>query len=159
MSSTPILHLAPCPDSFPFQAKYIPLVPNSPVVLGSEAVDSPGGQSVRSASATNGWFAPRPGPTINGSGIAAPPIASLPLSSSHAEVWTQGNLVYIRDLDSAFGTIVNESRIKQATLLRGGDIIALGSKIPRNSNTPGYITEDHLRPILAKVTLVGVPSS
>lgn len=53
---------------------------------------------------------------------------------------------------------MNDIKIKNITVLRTGDIINLGVQIPRNSNTPTYITDEQLKPIIAKVTLKGVVS-
>lgn len=92
-------------------------------------------------SSSNGWFSPVPA-----ADRSQPNISPLPLSSSHAELsfkngkvrlryhrctaTTALNLciscytqVYIKDLDSAFGTFVNGSRISGETQLNSGDIL------------------------------------
>ena len=85
--------------------------------------------------------------------------------------------IYIRDLDSPFGTFVNDVKIKNIVKLQTGDIVvclssawvlqmvydslclqSLGTQIPRNSNTPGYITDEQLKPVIARVTLMGIGS-
>ncbi|KAF5383240.1 hypothetical protein D9615_004865 [Tricholomella constricta] len=149
---SPMLSLTAAVGSFPFQTKYIPMSRDVRIKLGAE-VDADSGQT-RSATQTNGWFAPQRSRVAEGS-----PVSPLPLSSSHSEFWWDGQQVYIRDLDSPFGTYVNDVKIKKAVVLSSGDIISLGSKISRNANTPSYITDDHLKPVIAKVTLAGVSSS
>ncbi|KAF9457823.1 hypothetical protein BDZ94DRAFT_1272174 [Collybia nuda] len=158
-SNTPMLNLTPVSGSFPFQPKYIPLTSAAKVVLGSDVRDTTS-SSVRTATALNGWFASKPPPRINGvnGDHALAPISSLPLSSSHSEIWLEEQKVYIRDLDTPFGTFVNNVKIKSTTVLKDGDIISLGIPIPRNRNTPSHITDEHLSPIIAKVVVAGVPS-
>jgi hypothetical protein len=69
---------------------------------------------------------------------------------------------------------VNGLRIEKGIILKTGDIIvqiffpfpsdqfliifyqSLGSRIARNEKTPAYITDFHLRPVIAKVSLTGV---
>ncbi|KAG5653303.1 hypothetical protein H0H81_001263 [Sphagnurus paluster] len=148
--STPMLNLSPVSGSFPFVSKYIPMSRDVPVTLGAQ-VDAESGQS-RAATETNGWFAPQRASRSNGGSAVSP----LPLSSKHSEVWWDGIQIYIRDLDSPFGTYLNELRINGTKVLKTGDIVSLGTQIARNSKTPSYITDDHLKPIIAKVTLVGV---
>lgn len=71
----------------------------------------------------------------------------------HARIWSDGSKVFLRDIETAFGTYVNDVRITQDVELKSGDVVTLGSKIPRNSNTPAYITDDHLKPVIAIVTV------
>ncbi|KIK04576.1 hypothetical protein K443DRAFT_4547 [Laccaria amethystina LaAM-08-1] len=141
MVSTPSLHLSPTSGSFSFQPKQIKLC-DKRVVLGIEIPDDP----AHTSSSSNGWFTVVR--TRNSTGISP-----LPVSTSHAEVWLSGSKVYIRDLDSPFGTFVNGVKIKTDTLLQQGDVLSLGSPVQRNSQTPAYITDDHLKPIIAKVVL------
>lgn len=75
---------------------------------------------------------------------------------------------------------MNDVKINKTTVLKTGDTIvmmllssarysdgslslvitpqSLGVEIPRNGNTPTYITSEQLKPIIAKVTLTGVAS-
>ncbi|KAG6844864.1 hypothetical protein H0H87_002987 [Tephrocybe sp. NHM501043] len=110
----PTLSLSSVPGSFPFQTKYIPLPLNVTVTLGSEVDDNSGQKRITSA--TNGWFAPQ---TLGGGS----PISPLPLSSLHSQVWWDGLEVYIRDLDSPFGTYVNNIKVTGTRIIRAGDII------------------------------------
>lgn len=153
MGNTPMLSLSAVSESFPFATKYIPLTLDVKITLGA-VVDADSGQT-RVASATNGWFAPQRPPRTSG-GLAVSP---LPLSASHSVVWWDGQQVWIRDLDSPFGTYVNDVKIKTTKVLKTNDIISLGSNISRNANTPNDITDAQLKPIIAKVTLAGISSS
>ncbi|KDR72657.1 hypothetical protein GALMADRAFT_142954 [Galerina marginata CBS 339.88] len=161
--STPTMTLSPASGTFPFQEKTIPMPSGTKVILGSTEVST--GLPARVPSASNGWFPPK---QTEDSAIAS--VSPLPLSSSHAEIWCDGGKhvltflalplmqVYIRDLDSAFGTYVNAMRISKTTILKAGDTICLGSRIARNGKTPAYITDFHLSPVVAKVSLSGVSS-
>ncbi|KAF8997760.1 hypothetical protein BDQ17DRAFT_1362968 [Cyathus striatus] len=145
LSGLPIVSFAPVTGSFRFDTKRISLARGVRVILGSENVDTG-----HVASPQNGWFAARP--TADDSiGNVSP----LPLSSSHVELRVNNGQVVIRDLDSPFGTFVNNVKITAETTLNDGDIVRLGSPIPRNSRTPAYITDDHLKPIIAKITILG----
>ncbi|KIK70037.1 hypothetical protein GYMLUDRAFT_67293 [Collybiopsis luxurians FD-317 M1] len=150
----PMLALQSKNGSFPFASKYIPLPPNVRAVLGSQ-VDNNTGLTVenRSSASTNGWFAPcHP---ANGQGLL---VSSIPLSINHAEAWSADGQIYIRDLDSAFGTFVNGVKLTGEIALKNGDTLRLGTHIDRNANTPAYVTDEHLLPVVAKVTCVGVSS-
>ncbi|KDQ25302.1 hypothetical protein PLEOSDRAFT_1090002 [Pleurotus ostreatus PC15] len=147
LSSSPMLNLAAATGSFPFPTKFIALPPDAKVTLGLE---QPAATSSRKAENMNGWF-PHKQPSASGSN----PIAPLPLSTAHAEVWSQGGKIFIRDLDSPFGTYVNDIKITGPTQLKRGDIISLGLHIPRNGKTPAYILDDELKPIIARVALTG----
>ncbi|KAF9029108.1 hypothetical protein BDZ89DRAFT_1065633 [Hymenopellis radicata] len=142
--SGPIISLSPASGSYPFQTKYIPLS-STKHVLGS--VEG-GGKTPRKASTGNGWFASK-------TDSAATPLT---LSAVHAEVWMESGQVYLRDLDSAFGTYVNGAKVRSAVTLKTGDTLALGTKIDRNSRTPSNITDEQLLSITAKVTIVGITS-
>ncbi|KAF4562597.1 FHA domain-containing protein [Pleurotus pulmonarius] len=146
LSSSPMLNLAAATGSFPFPTKFIALPPDAKVTLGLEQPAT----SSRKAENMNGWF-PHKQPSSSGSN----PIAPLPLSTAHAEVWAQGGKIFIRDLDSPFGTYVNDIKITGPTQLKRGDIISLGLHIPRNGKTPAYISDDELKPIIARVALTG----
>ncbi|KAJ8691074.1 hypothetical protein PTI98_010679 [Pleurotus ostreatus] len=115
LSSSPMLNLAAATGSFPFPTKFIALPPDAKVTLGLE---QPAATSSRKAENMNGWF-PHKQPSASGSN----PIAPLPLSTAHAEVWSQGGKIFIRDLDSPFGTYVNDIKITGPTQLKRGDII------------------------------------
>ncbi|KAG6852926.1 hypothetical protein C0991_008133 [Blastosporella zonata] len=114
IAKNPTLSLSAISDSFPFQTKYISLPQNVTIPLGAE-VDSDSGRT-RVASATNGWFAPQ---KLGGGSAISP----LPLSSSHANVWWDGLEVYLRDIDSPFGTYVNNVKVTGTRVIRAGDII------------------------------------
>ncbi|KAF9482732.1 hypothetical protein BDN70DRAFT_403502 [Pholiota conissans] len=145
----PTLTLFSVSGSFPFQTKHLPLSTGTKVTLGSTEGPSGGArQPARVAANNNGWFPPK-----HTGNSTVPPVSPLPLSSSHAEVWMDSGIVYIRDLESAFGTFVNGLRITQNTPLKTGDTITLGSRIPRNEKTPAYITDLHLSPVIIKVSL------
>ncbi|KAG9227212.1 hypothetical protein CCMSSC00406_0004249 [Pleurotus cornucopiae] len=85
LSSSPMLNLAAATGSFPFPTKFIALPPDAKVTLGLE---QPAATSSRKAENMNGWF-PHKQPSASGSN----PIAPLPLSTAHAEVWSQGGKV------------------------------------------------------------------
>ncbi|KAF9071784.1 hypothetical protein BDP27DRAFT_1218387 [Rhodocollybia butyracea] len=140
-------------DSFPFASKFIPIHPNIRVVLGSQETSSGQTAGSRNATSTNGWFAALP--PRNGQG---PLVSPIPLSPNHAEIWSRNGQIYVRDLESAFGTYVNGIRVNGTVALKNNDTLCLGAKIVRNANTPAYVTDEHLRPIVAKVTCLGVPS-
>ncbi|KIM42424.1 hypothetical protein M413DRAFT_444842 [Hebeloma cylindrosporum] len=127
--SSPTVTLSPASGTFPFPSTCGWRVPCS----------------------SNGWFPPK-----DTEDNAIPSVSPLPLSSSHAEIWQDGGKIYIRDLESAFGTFVNGLRISKGTVLKTGDTISLGSRIARNDKTPAYITEFHLCPVIAQVSLAGV---
>ncbi|KAF8157060.1 hypothetical protein B0H34DRAFT_657551 [Crassisporium funariophilum] len=152
MSSHPVMTLTPIVGTFPFTTKQIALPPGTKVILGSTEVTATR-QSVRIPTATNGWFPPE-----STEDTSIPSVTPLPLSPSHAQVWSDGGKVHIRDLDSAFGTFVNGTRISKDALLKTGDTIRLGTRIPRNEKTPAYITDFHLVPVVAKVSLTGASS-
>ncbi|KAG6899251.1 hypothetical protein C0993_011953 [Termitomyces sp. T159_Od127] len=115
MAGSPTLSLSAVPGSFPFQTKYITLPLDVTIKLGAETDTDPMAQR-RVASPTNGWFSPQ-----KSSGDSS--VSPLPLSSFHSEVWWDGLNVYIRDLDSPFGTYLNSDRITGARTIRSGDII------------------------------------
>ncbi|KAF8189303.1 hypothetical protein BJ912DRAFT_377316 [Pholiota molesta] len=144
----PTLTLFSVSGSFPFQTKHLPLSPGSKITLGSTEGTAGTRQSIHVAATNNGWFPPK-----QTGDSTIPPVSPLPLSSSHAEVWLDGGNVYVRDLDSAFGTFVNGLRIAKSNPLKTGDTITLGSRIPRNEKTPAYITDLHLSPVIIKVSL------
>ncbi|KAF5318712.1 hypothetical protein D9619_010732 [Psilocybe cf. subviscida] len=133
--------------SFPFKTKSLSLATTGRVILGSTETSS-SKEAPHVPSSSNGWFSPVPA-----ADRSQPNISPLPLSSSHAELSFKNGKVYIKDLDSAFGTFVNGSRISGETQLNSGDILSLGSPIPRNDKTPVYITNLHLVPVIAKVVL------
>ncbi|KAK2464704.1 hypothetical protein APHAL10511_003280 [Amanita phalloides] len=142
-----IVSLQCMPESFQFEAKRIPLPPDSRVLLGSvdgETLVDP----QRTATSSNGFFS-----AINPPTKGAESITSLALSASHAEIWLKGHQVMLRDLDAPFSTFVNGIRLAGETVLKSGDIIALGYQLPRNDKTPANITDNHLKPIVAKVTV------
>ncbi|KAJ3761178.1 hypothetical protein EV361DRAFT_788271 [Lentinula raphanica] len=149
-----MLALKAKPESFPFASKYIPLPANFQTILGSQLKDTNAGPTSanRSATSTNGWFAPLI--PLDG----RPPVSSLSLSPEHAQIWCSNGIIYIQDLGSAFGTYVNGSRISGDVALKDDDTLTLGVVVERNANTPADITDEHLLPVVAKVTCVNVPS-
>ncbi|PPQ72687.1 hypothetical protein CVT25_012288 [Psilocybe cyanescens] len=160
--STPTIDLSPAPGTFPFSAKTIP-ISSAKVTLGSiEVTES--GKAAHVPSTSNGWFPAKMTDSVSS-------VSPLPLSSSHAQIWCDGGKVYIRDLDSAFGTYVNGLRVSSDTILKSGDTIpvhksshltsfnkSLGSRIVRNEKTPAYITDLHLSPVIASVSINGLSS-
>jgi pSer/pThr/pTyr-binding forkhead associated (FHA) protein len=48
------------------------------------------------------------------------------VSRRHAALWIENGIARIKDLGSSHGTFVNSSRIREATSLRQGDLVALG---------------------------------
>lgn len=53
------------------------------------------------------------------------------VSGSHAEIYRQGNIYFIQDLQSRNGTYVNSRRINQPTPLGDGDVIEFSSRGPK----------------------------
>jgi pilus assembly protein CpaF len=49
------------------------------------------------------------------------------VSRRHAEVFVSNDRVYVRDLDSTFGTLINERKLEQAHVVADGDEIRIGS--------------------------------
>lgn len=85
--STIILILTPATGSFPFQSKTLTVPSGTKIMLGStEGTVNGARSSVRVPSMTNGWFAPR-----QTEDYSMPAVSPLPLSSSHAELWADGN--------------------------------------------------------------------
>ncbi|KAG7448939.1 uncharacterized protein BT62DRAFT_653610 [Guyanagaster necrorhizus] len=128
MSSSPVLNLTSVSGGFPFQTKQISMAGKVKVLLG--AVE--GSATTRKAGSTNGYFAPK----------SQTSDSPLTLSVNHAEVWLENGRIYIRDLDSPFGTFVNDVRIESNFALKTGDILVLGKFLIRNMNTPADITDD-----------------
>lgn len=93
VTATLKLGLSPASGSFPFSSKTIFLDAATKLVLGSELQAA---DSSRKASNTNGWFAP-----VVSTDQAREPISPLSLSSSHAEVWSEGGKVSSLRLDVA----------------------------------------------------------
>ncbi|KAG6892274.1 hypothetical protein C0992_001132 [Termitomyces sp. T32_za158] len=123
MAGSPTLSLSAVPGSFPFQTKYITLPLDVTVQFGAET-DTGSTAQRRVASPTNGWFSPQ---KLSGDSSVLP----LPLSSVHSEVWWDGINVYIRDLDTPFGTYLNGDKVTGARTIRSGDIIVrLHSIVP-----------------------------
>ncbi|KAF8623000.1 hypothetical protein AX15_006592 [Amanita polypyramis BW_CC] len=145
--ATVIISLHCLPESFEFEAKRISLPPDSRVLLGSVTTDCHRDPK-RTATPTNGFFPGKSLPTK-----CKESIMPLGLSACHAEIWLNGNQVMVRDLDAPFGTFINGVKLVGETVLKSGDVIALGYKLPRNDRTPAHITDDHLKPIAAKVTV------
>ncbi|PFH49368.1 hypothetical protein AMATHDRAFT_63324 [Amanita thiersii Skay4041] len=143
-----ILGLMPLAESFQFEAKRIPLPLDSRVLLGSQDTDTPR-DPPKHPSTSNGYIPSKRSATKGGE-----PITPLCLSPSHAEAWLRGNQVIFRDLESPFGTFVNDKKLGVEEIsLKTGDIIRLGYQITRNQRTPSDITDDHLKPIIVKVTI------
>ncbi|KAF8638979.1 hypothetical protein AX17_001811 [Amanita inopinata Kibby_2008] len=145
--ATVIVSLQCMPESFHFDAKRIPLPKGSSILLGSVNSDSPRDVD-RTALPSNGFF-----PSKLSTPKGREPVTPLALSACHAEIWLHGNQIMFRDLDAPFGTFVNGVRLKGETILKSGDIVSLGQQLPRNSKTPTSITDDHLKPVIAKVTI------
>lgn len=131
--------LAPAQGSFPFEPKALTFTSEGPSVM----LGVPPPKTRVSPSSHNGLFAP-----LHNT------ILPLTLAVTHAELYLEGNKVVIRDLDSPFGTFVNGQQIREAAPLKVGDVITLGKRISRNAKTPPDITDDQLRPILMRVTLI-----
>ncbi|KAF8699035.1 hypothetical protein AX14_001005 [Amanita brunnescens Koide BX004] len=144
--SSIIVNLQCLPESFQFEPKWIALSTESRILLGSDTGETVVDQ--RTATTSNGFFPPMM-PTSRG----GDPIMPLALSASHAEMWVKDNKVMLRDLDAPFGTFVNSVKLAGEMALNSGDIITLGYQLPRNNKTPAHITVDHLKPIIAKVTI------
>ncbi|KAJ8509470.1 hypothetical protein ONZ45_g8360 [Pleurotus djamor] len=112
------LNLAPAAGSFPFPPKYITLPSGKKEILGIEQ----GGLQQKSSpvpSNLNGTF---PVKRVEGS---SEPVSPLSVSALHAEVWFQNGKIYIRDLDSPFGTFINDVKVQpgQEIALRRGDTL------------------------------------
>ncbi|KAJ8589480.1 hypothetical protein M405DRAFT_817873 [Rhizopogon salebrosus TDB-379] len=84
------------------------------------------------------------------------PGGSITLTSPHVQIWLQNKQILIRDQKTTHGTYVNDVRIVQQTLLQSGDVLMLGTPISRSSAVPANVTNDQLKPIKARVTIIGV---
>ncbi|KAJ3518715.1 hypothetical protein NMY22_g13542 [Coprinellus aureogranulatus] len=140
--------LSAAPDSFPFAPKNI-FVSSEGIILGSAGETGAQGEPSRSADIRNGWFGPLP--DSKGKNPLDEDVYPISLSANHARLWTKDDRVYICCLGAAFKTYVNGAQISQdsGTELLSGDVVSLGSKIPRNKNTPSNIKDEHLKPIIA----------
>ncbi|GAA0181859.1 hypothetical protein SH2C18_43290 [Clostridium sediminicola] len=49
------------------------------------------------------------------------------ISSVHSKIILECNNVYIKDLNSNYGTFLNGNRIKEFTIVRDGDVLVLGN--------------------------------
>lgn len=137
------------PGSFPFQEKHIVLTGATKITLGLEDLASSAIPRERISEPSNGWFGAKHSPD---SEIVPLPLSELHaeiwlqgnqvslltvpshlqdilytlLSAPHLItdlLAVRETQVFIRDLDSAFGTFVNDVRIQQSTVLLDGDII------------------------------------
>ncbi|KAK1225974.1 hypothetical protein PQX77_011042 [Marasmius sp. AFHP31] len=169
--SPAFLSLQPTSSSFPFQAKFIPIQGNMRITIGAQAQDAPG-RPARRAAPTNGIFSPIPS-TTDGA-----PVLPITLDSRHVEAWIgANNILYIRDLGTGYGTFVNGVKLEahHDYALQRGDILVrtfriavlalaniaavsktLGRPIARNANTPSYIVEEQLKPVIARISFSGV---
>ncbi|KAF8908589.1 hypothetical protein CPB84DRAFT_1674115 [Gymnopilus junonius] len=147
--SSPVITLSPVSGSFPFETKMIPLPSGTKIALGYEMPNGP----ARLPSTTNGWFAPQ-----QTEDTAIDAVFPLPLSFLHAELWCDGGKVFIRDLKAPFGTLVNGTTITEDTVLKQGDVVGLGKKVPREDKTPVYLTDLHLCAVTAEVSISGLSS-
>ncbi|KAJ3975091.1 SMAD/FHA domain-containing protein [Lentinula raphanica] len=111
----PALYLYPLNDSF--APRYIHLSHNAHVRIGRQtsAMATPGEQ--------NGYFDSRV------------------LSRQHAEVWEEGNKIFIKDLKSSNGTFINGNRLSPEGLesdpveLHSDDVVEFGIDIVGEDNT------------------------
>ncbi|MFZ2991087.1 FHA domain-containing protein, partial [Ideonella sp.] len=55
------------------------------------------------------------------------PLAGWRVSKRHAEIFVSNERVFVRDLESTFGTMVNEQKVDQARALSGTDELRIGS--------------------------------
>jgi pSer/pThr/pTyr-binding forkhead associated (FHA) protein len=55
-------------------------------------------------------------------------LASHFVSRHHAEAWVEQDTLYLRDLGSRNGTVVNGAPIRRATGLEYGDIVSFGTE-------------------------------
>ncbi|RXW14804.1 hypothetical protein EST38_g11053 [Candolleomyces aberdarensis] len=110
-----------CPSlahgSFPFEMKQL-RISSDPVFLGSADQTGKQGEPSRKAENHNGWFGPKQNDKSQGEDIYP-----LSLSAMHARIWADGNKVFIRDVETAFGTYVNGTRIAQDVELKSGDVV------------------------------------
>lgn len=164
MPSSITLTLSPAPGSgtFPFPPKHLRLSPDAaPIILGSAGQTGTQGEPAREAKPHNGWFGPlNASPAANEKGkvqtaLVEEGVYPLSLSAIHAQIRVVGAKVYVRDMGAAFKTFVNGACVSKDVdmELRSGDLLTLGSKIPRNRNTPANITDDHLKQVTAVVTI------
>ncbi|KAF6756377.1 hypothetical protein DFP72DRAFT_284597 [Ephemerocybe angulata] len=150
---TLFINLSPAKDSFAFTPKHLNLS-NGPIILGSADQTGTQGEPSRESLPHNGWFGPLPTPPPSKkSSNPVEEIYPLSLSAMHAKIWMQGGKVFISDMGAAFKTFVNGACVTNEMELRSGDLLALGSKIPRNRNTPAHITDDQLKPLVAVITI------
>ncbi|EAU82129.1 hypothetical protein CC1G_09588 [Coprinopsis cinerea okayama7 len=149
MSFGATVTLSPHAGTFPFSAKQLLIIESKPITLGAASSSlSLNDTESRRPLPSNGWFKslqPKDDTTVD--------ILPLSLSERHAQLRSDGKKVYIRDLDTPFGTFLNGTRLTQEVELKSGDVIALGSPIPRSSKTPKNITDDHLKCVMAQVTI------
>lgn len=66
-----------------------------------------------------------------GSDLRFDPNKDREVSGSHAEIYRQGDIYFIQDLQSRNGTYVNSRRINQPTPLGDGDVIEFSSRGPK----------------------------
>lgn len=149
--STKIVTLAAAPDSFPFVPKNI-TVSSEGVILGSAGQGASQNEPARIADMRNGWFGPLP--ASRNKNPLEEDVYPLSLSAVHAKLLLKDGQIYIRCMGAPFKTYVNGQKVTEDTLLHSGDKVSLGTKIPRNSHTPSSVTEDHLKPIIAVVSIL-----
>ncbi|THU93725.1 hypothetical protein K435DRAFT_757155 [Dendrothele bispora CBS 962.96] len=152
----PMINLKATADSFNFPEKFIFLqgAEYPPTILGLQSHPTHGQLASRRALPTNGYF----GQTVSSLRSTVSPIA---LGANHAQVWTASDQIFIEDTDSSFGTFINDERLDSRTprALKTGDILRLGIQLTRSSDTPENVTDEQLRPIIAKVILTGIPGA
>ena len=126
-------------DTFPFETKHLQVCPGEPVLLGSAEQTGAQGEPSRKSDENNGWFGPLP---------TQEDVFPLSLCGSHAKLYAKGGKVrslfwmvaeammangstarwqvFIKDMDTAFGTFVNDKKLTAEMELLDGDIIVSG---------------------------------
>ncbi|EIM87680.1 uncharacterized protein STEHIDRAFT_121291 [Stereum hirsutum FP-91666 SS1] len=130
--------LAPTSESCPFTKKYLTMAGS--VTLGRQS-------STQASTASNGLFAI--------AGQSGSETDDLPVSPLHAELFIQNGALLIKDCGSTYGTWVDGEVISGPTVIRSGSVIELGSAIERSANTPSSVSDSSLRPIVARVSILG----
>ena len=71
--------------------------------------------------------------------LAFDPQKDASVSGYHAEIYREGDAVFLQDLQSRNGTFVNGRKIDQPVLLKDGDVVQFSARGPKVSQiSPGH---------------------